>query len=77
MSMNIKLDVRLPIGGMFAVDGLILAGYGLLAGRSDPVREAGMRITAAWGVVLLVFGAAMLGLALRARLASFPRPPVH
>jgi hypothetical protein len=67
MSMNIKLDVRLPIGGMFAVDGLVLAGYGLLGNQADAVRKAGMNITLIWGVALLVFGGAMLGLALRAR----------
>jgi hypothetical protein len=67
MSMNIKLDVRLPIGGMFAVDGLVLAGYGLLGDHTDAVRKAGMNITLGWGVVLLVFGGTMLGLALRSR----------
>jgi hypothetical protein len=67
MSMNIKLDVRLPIGGMFAIDGLVLAGYGLLGDHADAVRKAGMNITLGWGVVLLVFGGTMLGLALRSR----------
>jgi hypothetical protein len=48
------LDIRWPIGLMFSIVGLLLAGYGLVTGG------------AIWGVVLLVFGGAMLALAKRA-----------
>jgi hypothetical protein len=62
-----KLDVRTPIGGLFALDGLVLAAYGLFGDQSDAIRKAGMNITLLWGVVLLVFGGTMLGFALRGR----------
>jgi hypothetical protein len=62
-----KLDVRIPIGGMFALDGLVLAAHGLFADQSDAIRKAGMNITLVWGVVLLLFGGTMLALALRGR----------
>lgn len=63
-----NLDVRLPIGLMFSIFGLLLVVYGL---ASDPgiyeQRSLGINVNLGWGVVLLGFGAAMLGLALRAR----------
>lgn len=62
------LDVRLPIGLMFSVFGLLLAGFGLV---SDPgiyaAHSLGINVNLDWGLVLLLFGGAMLGLALRAR----------
>jgi hypothetical protein len=64
-----KLDVRTPIGGMFALDGAVLALYGLFGDQTDALRKAGMNVTLVWGVVLLLFGGVMLGLALRARKA--------
>jgi hypothetical protein len=64
-----KLDVRLPIGAMFAVDGLILTAHGLLGGAADAVHKSGLNITLGWGIVLVVFGSAMLALAWRARRA--------
>jgi hypothetical protein len=62
-----KLDVRLPIGAMFALYGLILTVYDLVGGRAAAMQKAGMNVTLVWGIVLLVFGATMLGLALRGR----------
>jgi hypothetical protein len=62
------LDVRLPIGLMFALFGLLLAGFGL---TSDPslydAHSLGINVNVDWGLVLLVFGATMLTFALRAR----------
>ena len=62
------LDVRLPIGLMFSLFGVLLVGYGLV---SDPSiyeqHSLGINVNLGWGVVLLLFGASMLGLALRAR----------
>jgi hypothetical protein len=67
MSDEMKLDVRLPIGGLFATDGLLLLGYGLFGNRAEAMAKAGFNVTLGWGVVLLVFGAGMLGFALKAR----------
>lgn len=62
-----KLDVRTPIGAMFALDGVVLSIYGLAADQSDAIQKAGGNVTLTWGLVLLVFGGAMLGLAIRGR----------
>jgi hypothetical protein len=65
-----KLDVRMPIGAMFALDGLVLTIYGAVTNQADAIKKAGGNVTLIWGVVLLVFGGAMLGLALRGRRAG-------
>lgn len=54
------LDIRLPIGLLFTIIGVLLAGYGLLSDASIYARSLGFNINLAWGIVLLVFGAAML-----------------
>jgi hypothetical protein len=65
------LDVRLPIGLMFSLFGLLLAGFGLV---SDPeiyaAHSLGINVNLDWGLVLLAFGATMLLVALRARRRS-------
>lgn len=64
------LDIRTPIGLMFAIFGLLLGGYGLVTSGS-PIyeRSLGYNINLEWGAVLLVFGALMLWLARRSRKA--------
>ncbi len=61
------LDVRLPIGLLFTLFGVILGLHGLL---SDPAiyqaRSLGVNVNAWWGLVLFAFGLVMLGLAARA-----------
>lgn len=55
------LDIRLPIGLMFGLFGLLLSGYGLLTrGSAIYQRSLGYNINLEWGLVLLVFGAVML-----------------
>jgi hypothetical protein len=69
MSGSIGLDVRLPIGGLFAVLGLVLTGYGL-AMEGDTARYArslSVNINLWWGLVMLVFGLLLLLGAARAR----------
>jgi hypothetical protein len=53
------IDIRLPIGLMFTIFGLLLAGFGLLADRSIYQRSLGLNINLRWGVVLLAFGVLM------------------
>ena len=60
------IDLRKPIGILFLVYGLILIVYGLAS--PHPVLD--LNVNAIWGVVLAVFGAAMLALALRASRAE-------
>jgi len=53
------LDLRLPIGALFLIIGLLLAGYGWMT--------AGMEIDRWWGLVMVVFGLVMVTLARRGR----------
>jgi hypothetical protein len=60
-------DIRLPIGMMFTVFGLLVAGYGA-ATRGDAMyarHSLGININLWWGMVMVVFGAVMLLLARR------------
>jgi hypothetical protein len=65
-----KLDVRTPIGAMFALDGALLTIYGLATDQAEAIKKSGGNVTLIWGVVLFAFGAVMLGLALKGRKAS-------
>ena len=58
------LDIRTPIGLMFAIVGALLLAYGLAtAGRADLyARSLGIDVNAWWGAVLLLFGLVMLWL---------------
>jgi hypothetical protein len=58
------LDIRTPIGLMFAIVGALLLAYGLATvGRSDLYgRSLGIDVNAWWGGVLLLFGLVMLWL---------------
>ena len=69
------LDIRIPIGLMFSIIGLILAVFGLLSNHSEIYnRSLGINVNLGWGCVLLVFGLLMLGLAHRARRRSKKGP---
>ena len=71
------LDIRLPIGGLFTVLGLLLAGYGLVSSKVLYERSLGINVNLEWGVVMLVFGVIMVVLGRRgSRNADTPGPPV-
>jgi len=59
------LDIRLPIGGLFSILGVLLAGYGLTSDRAIYERSLGINVNLWWGVALLVFGVVMVGLGRR------------
>ena len=59
------LDVRLPVGLMFAIMGALLLGYGVAGDQSIYAKSLGININTIWGTVLLVFAAALLALARR------------
>jgi multisubunit Na+/H+ antiporter MnhG subunit len=59
-------DIRLPIGGLFTVLGVLLAGYGLFGSKDIYERSLGININLVWGIPMLVFGVAMIMLARRA-----------
>jgi len=52
------LDIRLPIGMMFTVIGLLLSGYGLIADKAIFSKSLGINVDLLWGGALLVFGVA-------------------
>ena len=68
MSAAGDLDVRVPIGGLFSVLGLLLLVYGFL--EPAAVHRAftkGGQINLWWGIVMLAFGVVMLLLARSSR----------
>lgn len=59
------LDIRMPIGIMFALLGALLSVFGLVGDKAIYAKSLGININLGWGVVLMVFGAIMIGLAMR------------
>ena len=60
-------DLRLPIGLMFTIVGILLTGFGLVSDEAIYARSLGVNVNLWWGLVLVVFGLVMLGLAMRGR----------
>jgi hypothetical protein len=59
------MDLRIPMGLMFLIVGGITTVYGL-ATNGDPMyadHSLGININLIWGIVLVLFSLAMLGLA--------------
>jgi hypothetical protein len=56
------LDIRLPIGLLFTLLGVLIGGFGLLADPAIYARTFGVNVNFVWGCVLFAFGALMLGL---------------
>ena len=50
------LDLRLPIGLMFSLFGVMLSGFGLISGSAIYERSLGINVNLWWGLVLLAFG---------------------
>ena len=61
------LDVRVPVGLMFGIMGVLLVGYGVLGDQTIYAKSLGININAIWGSVLIVFAAMLLILSLRHR----------
>jgi hypothetical protein len=63
------LDIRWPIGLMFSLVGLLLTIFGF-ATKGDAEmykRSLDININLIWGIILLVFGAFMLIMAIRGK----------
>jgi hypothetical protein len=63
--MNEAFDLRLPLGSLFVVCGAVLLLHGAFVG----IRVVDVNINLWWGGVMIVFGGAMIGLAIRSRAA--------
>ena len=60
-----NLDLRVPMGLMFTIDGVLLIGFGLVSDPAIYARALGTNVNLWWGMVLLAFGVGMLVLAVR------------
>jgi amino acid transporter len=54
------MDLRVPIGGLFTIFGLILTVFGLFTDPSMYYKSLGINVNLEWGFVMLAFGASML-----------------
>jgi hypothetical protein len=68
-----QLDLRLPIGILFTIYGVLLAAYGLLGNKEQYARSLNININLTWGLVMLVFGVLMLVFALRNKKSGPPQ----
>jgi len=55
-----NFDIRLPIGLMFGLLGLLLFAFGVFSDPELYRRSLGINVNLIWGAVLIVFGASML-----------------
>ena len=60
-----RLDVRVPIGLMFTLMGVLLAGFGAFSDRAIYARSLGINVNLVWGVVLIAAGGIFLLLSAR------------
>ena len=76
MSTPHGLDIRVPIGALFTLLGVMIGGYGLAtAGDAERyARSTSVNINLWWGVVMLVFGLALLVASRRTRHPAAARP---
>jgi hypothetical protein len=71
------LDIRLPMGMLFSILGVLITGYGVVADRAIYEKSLGYNVNLVWGIVLLAFGIIMLMLGRRGtRGARKPEPDV-
>ena len=54
------IDIRLPLGILFSLLGLILVIYGVAADSSLYQKSLGININLDWGIALVAFGVVML-----------------
>jgi membrane protein implicated in regulation of membrane protease activity len=72
MSVAGGLDVRLPIGGLFTLLGILIGGYGMTTAGDAAryARSAAVNINLWWGLVMLAFGLLLLFLGWRRHTAA-------
>jgi galactokinase len=56
----VGIDVRLPIGALFTIIGVVLACFGAASDKALYERSLGININLEWGLVMLGFGLVML-----------------
>ncbi len=53
------LDIRLPIGLLFSIFGVLLVAYGAFGSKDIYARSLDVNINLWWGIIMLVFGLLM------------------
>jgi protein-S-isoprenylcysteine O-methyltransferase Ste14 len=71
------LDIRLPIGMLFTIFGIMLIIFGAFSNPELYAQSLGVNVNLIWGVVLLVFGAIMFYLGGRAMFGKRPAGKVE
>jgi hypothetical protein len=61
-----NLDIRFPIGLLFALVGAIIGVFGMFSDPALYQRSLGININLWWGLVMFLFGVVMLFMARRA-----------
>ena len=73
-----SLDLRIPMGLMFTLVGIILMAFGIATNGNAALyaRSLGVNANLWWGIVVLIFGQAMYQLGRRSqkRLQKLPPP---
>lgn len=55
------VDIRIPIGLMFTIIGLLIGGFGIATHNSEMYsRSLGINVNTIMGIVMLIFGLIML-----------------
>jgi hypothetical protein len=55
----VGIDIRLPIGLVFAVVGILMIAFGAASDSAIYQRSLGINVNVYWGLVLLAFGVIM------------------
>ena len=70
------LDIRIPMGLMFTILGVMVTGYGIFSDRAIYQRSLGVNVNLWWGLVLLVFGLVFIFLGRKGTSAMHPAAEV-
>jgi sulfite exporter TauE/SafE len=72
-----NLDLRIPLGLMFSLTGIILTTFGLKTNGNAALYAQSLEINVNlwWGIVLLAFGLTMLFLGRRGQKLAAKEPP--
>lgn len=68
------LDIRVPIGLLFALFGVMLTLFGVFSNSAIYAQSLGVNVNLIWGLALLVFGLGMLFFGARRMMATKAAP---
>jgi hypothetical protein len=63
------VDIRIPIGLMFTILGVLISVFGVVTGTDEPMyqKSLGINVNILMGLLMLVFGVVMLWFAWKSR----------